>query len=148
MKRKRPDDDGEWLPPRAPTIPRSRKIRHRVKGVWYAFYNRGDGSLDFMDPKDGCPPCPHAAGTWDVNIVDPLTNRLKHNGEKVKNTRYQHFKVANAEREGAYPPGAGGGSPSYKYTWHHHKDKGRMQLIDRDVHAAFTHVGGFEFWGS
>jgi RHS repeat-associated protein len=29
------------------------------------------------------------------------------------------------------------------YTWHHHQDKGLMQLIDRTVHAKTGHTGGF-----
>ncbi len=34
------------------------------------------------------------------------------------------------------------GTPS-GYTWHHHQEPGRMQLIDRDVHAKTGHTGGF-----
>ena len=29
------------------------------------------------------------------------------------------------------------------YTWHHHQNAGRMQLIDRGVHAKTGHTGGF-----
>ncbi|XXY22128.1 RHS repeat-associated core domain-containing protein [Sorangium sp. So ce216] len=29
------------------------------------------------------------------------------------------------------------------YTWHHHQDKGLMQLIDTDVHKFTGHTGGF-----
>ncbi|WP_436006733.1 HNH endonuclease [Knoellia sp. LjRoot47] len=29
------------------------------------------------------------------------------------------------------------------YTWHHHQDVGLMQLINRDVHRATGHTGGF-----
>jgi RHS repeat-associated protein len=29
------------------------------------------------------------------------------------------------------------------YTWHHHQDKGLMQLIERKIHAATGHTGGF-----
>ncbi|MFQ3789866.1 HNH endonuclease [Halomonas sp. A29] len=28
------------------------------------------------------------------------------------------------------------------YTWHHHQDRGRMQLIDEDVHRRTGHLGG------
>jgi filamentous hemagglutinin len=27
------------------------------------------------------------------------------------------------------------------YTWHHHQDTGRMQLVPRDIHAQTGHVG-------
>ena len=28
------------------------------------------------------------------------------------------------------------------YTWHHHQETGRMQLIPEDVHEWIKHVGG------
>lgn len=33
------------------------------------------------------------------------------------------------------------------YTWHHHQDVGRMQLVDSDIHKANRHDGGFVLWG-
>jgi filamentous hemagglutinin len=41
-------------------------------------------------------------------------------------------------------------SGSYKiegFTWHHHQDFGRMQLIPEEIHSKTGHVGGFEMWG-
>lgn len=32
------------------------------------------------------------------------------------------------------------------YTWHHHQDTGRMQLIPRKYHEMSQHVGGYEIW--
>ncbi len=32
------------------------------------------------------------------------------------------------------------------YTWHHHQDFGRMQLIESNVHARTGHTGGFTLW--
>jgi len=33
-------------------------------------------------------------------------------------------------------------------TWHHHQDRGRMQLVDRSDHmAAVPHTGGMSIWG-
>jgi phage-related protein len=29
------------------------------------------------------------------------------------------------------------------FTWHHHQDFGRMQLVPTDIHAPTTHIGGF-----
>lgn len=29
------------------------------------------------------------------------------------------------------------------YTWHHHQDRGRMQLVERNVHRRTGHTGGF-----
>ena len=34
-----------------------------------------------------------------------------------------------------------------KYTWHHHQDRGVLQLVERDIHAAVRHDGGFSIWG-
>jgi len=31
-------------------------------------------------------------------------------------------------------------------TWHHHADRGRMQLVPTEIHAKVHHVGGFELW--
>ncbi|SMO95181.1 HNH endonuclease [Melghirimyces algeriensis] len=41
---------------------------------------------------------------------------------------------------------SGKGSPE-GYTWHHHQDTGRMQLIPRDVHQRARHTGGHAIWG-
>lgn len=34
-----------------------------------------------------------------------------------------------------------------KYTWHHHQDKGVLQLVERKVHSEVRHRGGFSIWG-
>jgi len=34
------------------------------------------------------------------------------------------------------------------YTWHHHQDTGKMQLVDRKAHGSTKpHVGGKKIWG-
>ncbi|MBN1206993.1 MAG: HNH endonuclease [Myxococcaceae bacterium] len=34
------------------------------------------------------------------------------------------------------------------YTWHHHQDVGRMQLIKSDAHElSLPHTGGMAIWG-
>ena len=40
-----------------------------------------------------------------------------------------------------------GETPS-KYTWHHHQDKGVMQLVDRQIHESVRHDGGYSIWGN
>jgi hypothetical protein len=32
------------------------------------------------------------------------------------------------------------------FTWHHHQDVGRMQLVPRAIHRQTGHVGGFDLW--
>ena len=34
-----------------------------------------------------------------------------------------------------------------KYTWHHHQDTGRLQLVLRRIHSKVNHIGGFAIWG-
>jgi len=31
-------------------------------------------------------------------------------------------------------------------TWHHHQDRGRMQLVDTKIHSSTGHTGGFSLW--
>lgn len=33
------------------------------------------------------------------------------------------------------------------YVWHHHEEKGRMQLVDSETHAMTGHTGGRSIWG-
>jgi hypothetical protein len=33
------------------------------------------------------------------------------------------------------------------YTWHHHQEPGRMQLVDQTTHNATAHTGGYSLWG-
>ncbi len=33
------------------------------------------------------------------------------------------------------------------YTWHHHQDTGRMQLVDYQIHHDTGHTGGYRIWG-
>lgn len=39
-----------------------------------------------------------------------------------------------------------GGVPA-AYTWHHHQDIGKMQLVKRSEHRKTGHIGGFSLWG-
>lgn len=129
-------------------VPRSTYVYHMVGGTQYCFYNDANGFLDFTTGQYGKPACPNAGGIWDVNIHDG-TGKLKHTGQPLASgNRGQHFKVANIIREGGKnPPNEGSSSPA-GWTWHHHADKGRMQLINREVHAAFAHRGGMAVWGN
>lgn len=33
------------------------------------------------------------------------------------------------------------------YTWHHHEQPGRMQLVDSNTHRDTRHTGGYAIWG-
>ncbi|MEO9652974.1 MAG: HNH endonuclease [Roseobacter sp.] len=119
----------------------------KVKGADYTFYNDSDGFLEFTNPPNisGVQMGPALAAVKDVNIEDNGSGKLKHNKKALgSGSRGQHFQSANIEA--GYPGLAA--SPDSNLTWHHHADRGRMQLIDRHVHAAFSHRGGFSVWGS
>ena len=32
------------------------------------------------------------------------------------------------------------------YTWHHHQETGRMQLVPTDIHDWIGHIGGSKLW--
>ncbi|MBE0339387.1 HNH endonuclease [Paenibacillus sp. 23TSA30-6] len=34
------------------------------------------------------------------------------------------------------------------FTWHHHQETGRMQLVDENVHGKVNHTGGNKIWGN
>ncbi len=136
-----------------PRVPKSQWQTKTVGGTTYNFWNEADGTIEFTGKKaplskgDGkMTPGPALPVTHSVNI-DAGGGKLIHTGRSLKNTRYQHFLAANIDYEGTNPPTQKGSSPPNK-TWHHHKNKGIMELIDRSVHAAFGHHGGFSIWGS
>ena len=39
------------------------------------------------------------------------------------------------------------GDTPNKYTWHHHQDKGKLELVDREIHSKTSHIGGYSIWG-
>ncbi|MDB9328485.1 DUF4157 domain-containing protein, partial [Nodularia spumigena CS-590/02] len=137
------DDIHEW----SVNIPKNKYQEKTVNGSWYRFKNDSQGCLDFEDPKSTQtqPATPVNINT-DVNINDNGfvwgTNQQKQLKQK-KGYNYWHFWAANKKaglgNNGVSPPGL---------TWHHHKDTGRMQLINRDIHAAFLHKGGKSIWGT
>ena len=41
---------------------------------------------------------------------------------------------------------AGYNSTPKGFTWHHHQDFGRMQLVESNIHSRTAHTGGFSLW--
>lgn len=39
------------------------------------------------------------------------------------------------------------GQTPYGYTWHHHQDPGKMQLVNQKIHKDTGHTGGYKIWG-
>jgi hypothetical protein len=80
---------------------------------------------------------------------------------KIENRR-DHFKAASLDLKRAIEKGEISASKFNQeqlvaimkgdvkipgYTWHHHEDVGRMQLVPKELHNPKTaHIGGFKLW--
>ncbi len=78
-----------------------------------------------------------------------------------KASDYQHSKHCNEQLSQSYENGSldteqftdrqleqiRNGDKPEGYTWHHHEDPGRMQLVDSDIHEKTGHTGGRSLWG-
>lgn len=111
------------------------------------YYTPKDGVVDFDNPKKGTPITKIAT----VNITDDMSkisgvNKTSYMGNRLKASRSNHNTVANIMYEKKAPSANGSKSPN-NYTWHHHKDLGRMDLLDRKEHAHIKHKGGHSIWG-
>lgn len=62
--------------------------------------------------------------------------------EKIKRDKRFARKFTKSEIE-AFKRGE---TPS-KFTWHHHEDRGRLQLVYNEIHAKVNHRGGYSIWG-
>ena len=81
--------------------------------------------------------------------------------DQYKANDYQHFKYCNEQLSQAYENGSlnieqftdrqleqiRNGDKPEGYTWHHHEEPGRMQLVDSEIHAKTPHTGGRSLWG-
>ena len=92
----------------------------------------------------------------DITVFDTRIN-----GNIVGMTREQHMKLATSQLKTELENGKinknifneiqlqkilEGNSKIPDFTWHHHQDIGRMQLVPTDVHSTSGHVGGFDIW--
>ncbi|MBU9723516.1 MULTISPECIES: HNH endonuclease [Bacillaceae] len=81
--------------------------------------------------------------------------------EMYQDSDYLHFSYANqqlVEMVNADPSLANeftgmqleqiyAGETPDGFTWHHHEDLGRIQLVDEEIHAKSGHSGGRTIWG-
>lgn len=87
---------------------------------------------------------------------------VKFRKKYFRETREQHFYLANRELKRHIGSSVRikakfsrkqikeinqGDTPS-GYTWHHHQDRGVLQLVDEEIHAKTSHIGGYSIWGS
>ena len=81
--------------------------------------------------------------------------------DRYLDSDYQQFKDCNEQLNQAYENGTldteqstdrqleqiRNGDKPEGYTWHHHEEPGRMQLVDSEIHRQTPHVGGRSLWG-
>lgn len=80
--------------------------------------------------------------------------------ELLKSSNSVHFSRANASLRTAYNNSPSlrakfspaqqrdilaGNSPR-NYTWHHHQNRGRMELVNKEIHKNTGHTGGRAIW--
>ena len=77
-----------------------------------------------------------ASDYQQANFCNEQLSRSYENG--TLNTEQFTDRQLEQIRNGDKPEG---------YTWHHHEEPGRMQLVDSEVHAKTPHTGGRSLWG-
>lgn len=65
------------------------------------------------------------------------TQRIALTGSRRADFREANRRAGFGDSADATPEG---------YTWHHHEDLGKMQLVRTDVHRGFAHNGGVAVW--
>jgi hypothetical protein len=81
--------------------------------------------------------------------------------DMYESSDYQHFTYANSQLLEAVSNDSGlasqftteqlqqiyAGETPDGYTWHHHEQLGRLELVDEEIHAKSGHSGGRSIWG-
>lgn len=92
---------------------------------------RNKGLAGKSHPKTGVP--------FDKNGFPDFSNYLYKDGANdvmIKYGRNHDADIRAANKAADYK------STPEGYTWHHHQDEGRMQLVERRVHSKTGHTGG------
>lgn len=126
-------DDG-LLPSLKGNIPNAVK---RIPQGYRVLYSP-DGSMTVTSPK-GVVVKYNALGFPDFSpFLYHGSDGLAEVRIDLTNDRTKDTATANAKAGfSSTPPG---------YTWHHNEDTGLMQLVDKDVHDEFSHLGGFSIF--
>jgi len=133
-------------------------------------------STKVIDPKDGTKGL-YKYRYVDTNKIDSFNGTNIAKADTAKGTEYEDLptpeikvKVSdhdlskkNKEDETLTQEEIGGGDRNLhfrhadnehgidrtnKYTWHHKRTYGKMELIDMNVHGAMWHYGGISGWGA
>jgi len=97
------------------------------------FNSRFEALLDRKHIKSGDGPA-HGKAANEV-----LYRAIEKDPELARELKLSQEAVGGLRTSTRAPPG---------YTWHHHQDVGRMQLVKSDEHRlAAPHTGGMAIWG-
>jgi hypothetical protein len=106
-----------------------------------------DGHLDERPTDAGNYPDFSEHAVVDVMLPPDLWNGT--DSQQFRWLNEQLFADGGTQAK-SYPwnhPGAvARDTPPHGYTWHHHQQPGRMQLVPFGVHAAVQHSGGRQVW--
>lgn len=114
--------------------------RHPTTGI--PFDERGFPIFDDVARFDTRLPS-SASGVADSDLhMETATRQLREAIQRgqVSEARFsaEQLKVIMREKPPAHRvPG---------YTWHHHQERGRMQLVPTDIHDETGHTGGMKMW--
>lgn len=120
----------------------------RIKKGIPSMVNKKHLATGVMFDKDGFP-CFKVIAT--VNLDKKLFNKTRethfYHASKILYSRIKkNKKVAIKFTRREILAFQLGETPA-KYTWHHHQDKGVMQLVNRQIHESVRHDGGYSIWG-
>lgn len=100
----------------------------KVKGVFPQF----ESKIDVQLPED-------MEQASDRTQFAECNKQLAERVTKDPELRAQFTEDQMADIEDGYTPEG--------YTWHHNEEKGKMQLVDSDIHSQTRHTGGRNIWG-
>lgn len=100
----------------------------KIKGVFPQF----DSKIDVQLPED-------MEQAPDRTQFAECNKQLAERVAKDSELRAQFTEDQLADIEDGYTPEG--------YTWHHNEEKGKMQLVDSDIHSQTRHTGGRNIWG-
>lgn len=75
----------------------------------------------------------------DRNQMQYCNEELKEMLDKNPEMREKFTERQNEQIDTGYRPEG--------YTWHHHQQVGKMQLVESSVHSVTRHTGGKSLWG-
>jgi hypothetical protein len=106
-----------------------------------------DGTLDERPVDAGNYPDFSAYAVVDVQLPPDLWNASDAQQFRWLN---EHLFAADGAQSKGFPwnqgSNVGSDTPPHGYTWHHHQQPGRMQLVPFGIHGAVQHSGGRQVW--